>query len=714
MSWISATDPLALVAIQAGQVNTPVTEQAAKGGGNLDTQQRAVQLGEPVPIVFGRRRNGKGGILISPGATETRFENDSSNAITASYHLVLSEGQIDSIAVKDVFQRACRVGSHTQTYNRRAGTWTPGNFITAHAGYETPECPYYCGTVGVYPDMSTLSFQVTIPNGFDQWNRQVHLFIRGGMHVTRLVDGINGASDNFADLVKWMLGSTNRVPAALVDVQGLTGAATFLETNAFTCNCWITESENYADLLSRWAPYFLLGESNNAGKRGLKPLLPVNNNGTIKTTAITPVYNFTENTILPSTLEIQYSSLADRQPFVAQMIWRQQLEDDAGIIRTAEVRFENTATNGPYESHDLSAFCTNENHAVKVGAYILAKRAYTTHTVRFTTRPEKHNTIVNPGDIVRVELQRQTTFANNTAHNYLYQVQRVTKTLAGDLYYECVHFPVDSQGRSLIALAVSNATGSGIELTSNKTGIGCDIHSSTDNTIPAESYLVGTPLDAPTNLNYDVESNPSGSTSNPSDGLDSHLTPIPFQQYGNGGPGTTYIAPVVCPPNTEEHSVWIKRNSDGTYSEEFNNIYYNVLIVGSGDITIANKTIDLIVYCDGAPSYKATGTVGDTSLPATWHTFTWQINSGSGWVNASNETNSTNPSYGYPPSIEMIGYPSNTQWRIVYFASSYGNPAGRLYGITRTPSKIRITAIDGNPLPAPVELTQKEQPVPQF
>ena len=171
MTWIAASDPLALVAIQAGQVNNPAVQEGAAGGGRLDTQQRAVELGEPVPIAFARRRNGKGGVLISPGATEARFENDTSNAVTASYHLVLSEGQIDSIPVKDVFQRACRVGSHTQTYNRRAGTWAPGNYVVARAGYDMPECPYYCGSVGLYPGMSTASFQVTIPDGFDQWNR---------------------------------------------------------------------------------------------------------------------------------------------------------------------------------------------------------------------------------------------------------------------------------------------------------------------------------------------------------------------------------------------------------------------------------------------------------------------------------------------------------------------------------------------------------------
>jgi hypothetical protein len=525
VSFLSSSDPLALLAIQAGQINAPADATAAQGTTELDRPQRFAQIGEPVPIVFARFRNSKGGILISPGATEARFENDASNNVTAHYMLVLSEGQLDSIPVKDVFQRACRVGAHTQTYNRRAGTWTPGNFLVQRAGKDLPEAPFFCGTVGSYPGISTLSFNVTIPDGFDQYNRQVHLFIRGGMAVTRIYDSVTGPSDNFADLVNWLLVNTSRVPAAMIDDTALLAAATFLEVNGFTCNLEIRESTNYSDLAARLAPYFLLAESSAGGKRGLRPLLPVTAGGAIKTTAITAEYTFTEDTVLPGTLEINYLSLADRQPFVVQVIWRQQLESDIGIIRTAEVRYSGTAETGPYESHDLSTFCTSEDHAVKVGAYILAKRLYTTHTIRFAARPQEHNTLISAGDIVRVQLARDNTTYANSVHDYLYQVERITKTLAGDVSYEATHFPIDDQGRSLIALDVAAAVGTGIILPSGRTGVSCDVNSSSDNTIPAETFTDADGADplelSPSGggLGFD-DSAPTGDTENGDDGLD--------------------------------------------------------------------------------------------------------------------------------------------------------------------------------------------------
>jgi hypothetical protein len=487
---LNISDPLALLAIEAGQVVNPSRQEGAAGAGRLDIPQRSIDFGEAVPIVFGRRRDDKGGILISPGASECRFENDEANDVTAYYLLVLSEGRLDSIPVKDVFQKSCRVGTFTQTYSRRAGSWLPGNFIVQREDLPLPEATFICGSIGLYPDITTVSFEITIPSGFDQWNRQVHFFIRGGMHVDRLLTSDFGPSDNFADLIQWMLVKANRIPLPLIDVDQLEKTALFLEANGLTCNCWLQQATNYSDFIGSWAPYFLLIASNRGGKKALRPILPVNTDGTINVGAVTIEYTFTEDLILPGSFAIDYTNYADRQPFVAQMTWRQELGDEAAIIRTAEIRVPGTAEVGPYESYDLSEFCTSEDHAVKVGAYIVADRLFTTHSIRFAPRPELHTTLLGVGSIIRVLLTRETADTQPCTHDYLYQIQRISKTFAGDTQYECRHFPVDSQRRSIVALNVANAFGTGILLTSAKTGVSCDLNSPTDNTIPFEEFVL--------------------------------------------------------------------------------------------------------------------------------------------------------------------------------------------------------------------------------
>ena len=592
MSGLISSDPLATLAMEAGMVRAPLAEGAAQGDTQLDSKQRAAAIGEPVPIVFCRRDEtaGTGGVLISPAATEARFSNDASNAVTASYHLVLSEGRIGSIQVRDVFQRSCRVGSFSQTYDRRAGTWTPGNFIvdrstpprlfyityipdmmrrysnTEHAkraeqydlinttvvtdpeqlnhwpfkaegrqymwdynfkeatltnssnpdalsswyipgnifyaptkyipakSYNLPAASYYCGTVGTYTGMSTLSFEVTIPDGFDQWDRQVHCFIRNGMEVTRLLDNVTGSSNNFADLYNWSLSNCAKLSADQIDYSSLASTARFLHVNGFNCDINITKSQNLGDMVADMAPYFLLTETRVAGRRGLRPVLPVNSDGTIKTTPVEWAYTFTEDHILPDQLQISYVPPADRKPFAVRAIWRQQLDDDHGIIRSSEVRLAGEAEEGPYEQHDLSQFCTRENHAVKIAAYIRARRKYTTHTASVSCRTIDFPQTLQAGDIVRLKLYRSSDIAASGLWDYLYQIERITKTAAGDVSMDLVHFPINSSGVSPIALAVAETFGDGIMLTSNRTGVSCDASPSraSDTSVPAETYQSGT------------------------------------------------------------------------------------------------------------------------------------------------------------------------------------------------------------------------------
>jgi hypothetical protein len=492
MTWLSADDPLALLALSSGQVNTPTSNIGAAGVGAMDGDQASIVMGEPVPVVFGVRKNdGTGGVMLSPKASECRFQDVSGGAITAFYLLPLSQGQLNGVQVRDVFQSVCRVGTFTQAYGARAGTWTPGNVLAYQsvpsntASAATTEC----GSVGFYPGVTTLSFQNAVPSGSTFWKKKINIFIRGGIWVTRLQDGTTAASDSFPDLVRWLMQQTSRVPDALIDSTTLTTADTFVRVNGLSCNGVISASGNLADFITQWARYFLLSESSIQGKRGLRPLLPINTDGTIKTTAITPVYVFDETLITPESFQVSYVSLADRLPFTCQVIWRQQQENDCGIIRTAEVSY--SGTSGPKETHDLSQFCTSEAHAVKVGAYILARRYYVTHTCKFTAQPDSHNALLNPGDVIRVRMTRTPSQFFPSVHDYYYQIERITKNMQGVVTYECTHFPVDNNYCSLVALDVANVTPTGLVLPSNLTGTSCDLNSSTDTSVPTSTSSSG-------------------------------------------------------------------------------------------------------------------------------------------------------------------------------------------------------------------------------
>ena len=480
---LNISDPLSLLAYQSGLADPPLVEAAAQAADDLTAQQQAYKIGDPVPIVFCRRVSGNGGVMVSPGATEARYENDgTTNALTVSLHLVLSEGELPTIPIKDVFVGPCRQGTWDQNYDRRSGTWFPGNFVTDVAGKQPWACPYYCGTSGRYENMTTLSYVNTFVDGSERWDHQVHVFVREGIKITRIIDSTLGPSNNVIDLAIYLMNESGRIPSTLIDTTQMLAAANFCDTNGLLYNGVFKESLNLDEWLEQIGNDFLLRLVDTDGKFGFRPRLPVNADHTIKTTTIDWVFTFTEDHLLPDGFEIQYIPLEDRLPVCLQMMWRQQPDADIGFPRTTEVRFTGEATDGPFEQYDLSQFCTSETHAVKVGAYRLARRKYITHTLRLTVRPSSYNSTLALGDVVRVRLRRETATTALDYHNFLYEVERIEKTASGACVFDLTHLPIDDQGRSLVALEVAAATAPGVVISAGRSDYSCDDNSASDNT----------------------------------------------------------------------------------------------------------------------------------------------------------------------------------------------------------------------------------------
>jgi hypothetical protein len=500
------SDSLSLLAYQAGLVTTPSSEQAAEAANDLCVEQRLMRVGDPLPIVFCRREGNVGGCLVSPGATEAGFSNSATNVLTASWHLVLGEGPMDPIQVRDVFQCACRVGTSTSAFGRRAGSWSPGNATVDRGGtYTRWELPRFCGAAGTFDDLTTLSFVNTFNDG-EEWNRQVHVFSRGGRHVTRLLDGVTGPSSNVVDLYLYLLRTVERVPESMIDMESLKHAARF--TNLLGMRWDGVLGGEQTENLDDWCenvlkPFFLLARTRRYGMEGLMPLLPTNSDGSLYLGPVGPHATLTETELDLETWSLQFLSLADRRPICAQIQWRQQGDGVDSIVRTSEVRFAApfNAPDGPFEQHDLSWFATNETHAVKVGAYVVAHRAMATHTLEVSARPGTHNTTLGDGSVVRVRVPRVVDGDELAVHDYLYRVNSVGKDLTGETKYSLIHMPIDEKGRSAVAVSVYRATPSGVLLPITRTGPVCDTNSSSNTDPLAEDVLDWEEFDD----EYDVE-----------------------------------------------------------------------------------------------------------------------------------------------------------------------------------------------------------------
>ncbi|NBS24605.1 MAG: hypothetical protein EBS78_11695 [Altererythrobacter sp.] len=445
-----------------------------------------------------------------------------------------------SVQVRDVFQCTCRVGSFTQTYNRRAGDWDPGNFLVEREGYTLQNVPDYCGSKGTCEGLSTMSYENTYPDGSGDWALQVQIFIREGRTVTRLADDTSGPSSNFADLFKLAMEVSAKLPADMIDTARLQTAALFLDANQLYCDINLKEVGSLDDFISANAPYFLVRETRVNGKRGLRPLLPIDDAYAISTDPVPWEFEFNEDFIIPGSVQIDFTPLEQRKPKLMLAMWRQQPGDTFGIIRTAEVGYAVDRSSGNVEQHDMSLFCTHELHAVRAMAYRRARQKWSTHTISWSCRPEVYNRILEEGDIVRVTYERNANDGSTTTHDYLYELDQIEKTSTGEIVFQATHFPVDAAGRSLVALTVAQATAQGYDYSDDiRTGIDCDDNSSTDTSVPAE-------------VSQSVRSGGGGSPNPPLPSVPSSTgDPDPQPEPSPGGypPPSPPPAPIPTPPD---------------------------------------------------------------------------------------------------------------------------------------------------------------------
>lgn len=493
----TATGSYAITAAANGKRAPQAAATAATGSGPLDQPQQAMAIGEPIPLIWCRRRGNVGGVLVFPKATEARFEN-SPSTVTSYYHCVLGDGPMGSVQVRDFRIGGCRRGTFSQNYNVRAGGWTPGNFATAQTAYTVPTFPGFTGGGGDYSGLSTLEFSGSVPGGSDDWSKGCNVFVREGRTVERgrLLDAVVGPSDNVADLVLHAIARSSRVPAGLIDLPSFTEAARFTEANGLWFNGEIREPTNLGDWLVRTLPLFLLRRTKVHGKIGLRPLLPTNPDGTINTGRLSATWLVDESSIVPGSFQQTYSN--DSQAPNYQVNWRQQHDDlQPPIPRTLEVGPQETGA--PIEALDMSPFCTTELHAARAGHYQRACRYLRTHVATVKLRPGIQSRYAIEGDIVQVKLKAETPRQVATINEW-YEIVSIGRALSGEETWTLEHFPVDNQGRSLLALAVAEATVAGAILPSQGTA-SCDVFErETDTSVPpsTDGSAASPPFNRPT------------------------------------------------------------------------------------------------------------------------------------------------------------------------------------------------------------------------
>lgn len=313
------------------------------------------------------------------------------------------------------------------------------------------DLPVFAGSGGTFSGMSILAvkgrYALSAESG--AYKQQIRCFVRNGIQVDRVLGG-NGSSCSFPDLAYYLLRNASKISDNLIDLPSFQEAENFNSKYQLFFNGVLANSVNLRDYLTRVAPMFMLRFVQINGKFALKPALPLDTGFNITIEPITPKYVFDSSNIVVGTLEKDYIDISQRKPFCALMTWRSQTDSLYGTPKTNEVRYADTAIDGPFEQYDMEEFCTTENHATLIGKYIIASRKLVTHVVSFQTTQLIGNLI--PTDIVSVTWSYASSVAAGQEQTIFYQVDTVTEGADGVFKVQATHFPTTAAGNSQVAL----------------------------------------------------------------------------------------------------------------------------------------------------------------------------------------------------------------------------------------------------------------------
>jgi hypothetical protein len=270
----------------------------------------------------------------------------------------------------------------------------------------------------------------------------------------RVFDSVVGASDNICDLYIWAQINAGLMTEEDIDMTAMLKAAKFIEANQLFCNAEFTKGSSLPDFLTSTLPMFLLRETSVAGKFALRPLVPTNDDGTIKTTQIEPDWIFSADSIAPGSYSEKWAPASSRRLVQLNVLWRQQTSDtEMPIMRDLQVMADGV-TNPIVETFDLSSVATSEGHAALAGGYRQASRALGQGTATVRLLAGNQTGLLQAGMVVQIALDVNTNLEFPDRIQDFWIVDSIRFEPDGSESLALSHFPVDSSGRSLVALHV--------------------------------------------------------------------------------------------------------------------------------------------------------------------------------------------------------------------------------------------------------------------
>ena len=305
-------------------------------------------------------------------------------------------------------------GRELNPYDAAADYWVFNGDKSSHLDGPEHEI-VYCNeiikdTSSTYTDLAYAALQI---NSSKEWTNfsQFSAYIKKGIKVHRLIENSEGPTHLFPDIAYALLTDETLGAGATINKDSVNDvdmkeAAQFCKENKYFWDGMISNRINLRQFIFEQAGYCLLDFTIIGGKFSLRPSVPYDGNYKIQPNkAIEIKALFTDGNI--NDLNVTFLSSEDRELFQANILWRKEKTNGFAETHSVVIRLAGR-NNDPVETYDLSGFCTNRQHAIDFGKYVLSMREKTTHFITFKTAPHYVEGLI-PGDYIRVFSTTQHT-----------------------------------------------------------------------------------------------------------------------------------------------------------------------------------------------------------------------------------------------------------------------------------------------------------------
>jgi hypothetical protein len=262
-----------------------------------------------------------------------------------------------------------------------------------------------------YDNLAILGLTIYGSTEFRQLS-QFSAYISDGKFARRTLEqDENGSTNLFPDVLRAYLtdkryGRGEVVGDVLVDVESFREAAAWCQVRRYFYDAADATRVNLLQWAADTASYHLLELTQRGGKWALSPAIYFPDQGPVPVRAL-----FTAGNIVEGTFKLQYLPDTERQPVRMSVKWREERQradlTSSGFFpveREVFVQEANQSDTDPIEPLDLSAFCTNVEHAIDVACYYIRMRRLITHTISFATTPDGLTAGLAAGNYIRVAM----------------------------------------------------------------------------------------------------------------------------------------------------------------------------------------------------------------------------------------------------------------------------------------------------------------------